>query len=307
MSSKAVTGSSLSRLIWFLNLKPEVLQGWDRNAFKERDKTKRQNYDPIETQRFLFWNSDDGDTGQTLMELQRELKTILKGLLDPESSPTEALKEVLRHISAARLSEFKYVLTSEEKTNRESTGQLVGFVTLLRVAPPSKPKEGRRKPIAATVAISEGNADIPARQNFYRIVDDAIRNDTISEIRCCLYCKTFFVRKGRQLTYCSTPCETKFNNERRIKAGYFKDRTPKKPPAKSGYDVFLDFRTLLLQGSKNNSVERDRARVIAGWLNLDNSDSVGEFKRDCQTLDPEAHWRSIQARLKKRFERYAAI
>jgi hypothetical protein len=138
-----------------------------------------------------------------------------------------------------------------------------GLVTLLRVAPPSKPKEGRRKPIAESVAIGEGRNDIPARQNFYRIIDDAIRNDTISEVRCFLYCETFFLRKGPPTDILfNAVWRLNLNNQRRIKAGYYKHRTSKKLQAKSGYDVFLDFRTLLLQRSKN-SIERDRARVIA--------------------------------------------
>src|SRR4030095_7060976 len=225
MNNRAVKRSDLEHLIWFLNLSEQVIQTWVRDAPKPDAMTKEQEWDWMLMHRRLFMLTGPRDDAQTLIQLRQDLSSDIAALLNPDKSADEALKKLLERIDKMKLAGFRRLLTKEEQLEREKKGYPFSVVDLMRVSPPAPGEKGRRKPIIESLSITEGRYDESARENFYRIVDDAIRNNTISEIRCCLNCATYFLRDGRRLTYCSPSCETKFNNQRRIEAGYFKVRT----------------------------------------------------------------------------------
>ena len=299
MGNEAVTKAHLGRLVWFLNLKDEVLENWDRALAPVGDAWDN---------RFLYWNSSEQDTGESLIKLRNDLRSDIDRLVNPDAPAGEALGKILDRIDALQLVDYKIILTAEKVAEREVKGEPFRTVNLVRVRPPAKGEERRRKPLVETVAFSENRLDENARPNFYRIIDDAIRNDTISDVRRCLSSKTFFLKsKVGGLTYCSKKCETKFNNDRRIKSGYFKDRrsNPETKEAKQSPRIFLQFRTIALNGPKT-SLEREKVESVASWLHFDiDRDSFKKFKLDCQKLAPDAHWRTLRPFLKKRFESYA--
>jgi hypothetical protein len=70
-------------------------------------------------------------------------------------------------------------------------------------------------------AIEEIDYKTSERRTFYRILNDALRQNALRLIRICLNCEKFFLREGRRSTYCSGRCETVFNNKRRTESGYF--------------------------------------------------------------------------------------
>jgi hypothetical protein len=213
-----VNASGLKRLVGFLNLSPEDLETWE--AWK-RD-GKRDRFDGSEkmfTLMSLIYMTGLRDTSETLAKLQQDLSSDILGLLNSDKPVEAALGELLDRIDELKLAGSKKVLKPTEGEKKPFT-----VIDIVRVSPPVGKQQGRRAPTVNRVAVGEYEYDDSAREAFYRIVDHALRNNTISEIRNCLFCEKFFLRDGRRLTYCSPSCETKFNNQRRIEAGYFKDR-----------------------------------------------------------------------------------
>jgi hypothetical protein len=316
MSNGTVNVAGLNRLIWFLNLDRETLQTFNRDT---KPSNGRDNMDREMAHRYLFWNTGDDDNSQTLINLQQDIKDDLKGLLDPGRPASEALQKILDRLDEIKFTGFRKVLTLEEQIAREKKEESFAIITLVRVSPPAEGQKGRRKPIMENLAVGEGRYDFSARENFYRVLDDAIRNNAISEIRCCLNCGKFFRREGSRLTYCSNNkrCETEYNNKRRIEAGYYKNR-PEPPPrdnnlkatkdtptaAKKGYNVFLEFRNLLSKGSKASKDERLQRDFIQQWTNLDVERAARRFMEECKQLDPDKHWRKLERTQKARFESF---
>jgi hypothetical protein len=214
MRKPTVKSSDLKWLVNFLN---EDLSDWDRNANRDR----WDNFDKRMLHTYLSYMTGNRDTSETLAAVQQDISHDVLNLLDPDVPPEEALDRIIDRIEEAKLTGFRRVIQPSEIQN---TGRPYTVVDLLRVHPPATDIKGRRPRKATSVAICEGNYDDSARRSFYRILDGAIRNNTVSTLRNCIHCKKFFLQEGGRITYCSPSCESAWNQKRRTAAGYFKDK-----------------------------------------------------------------------------------
>jgi hypothetical protein len=196
------TVQGLPVLVRFLNMK--TLHYWSRDA-----RLVSVLDDEEMMHRWLFWWTGDKDTAESLLDLQRDLGTDIRRLLDPQIPAETALNDVLDKIDSMNPERSRRV--SPEATEKDHPQ----MVELVRVIPPSDDQKNRQSPRVHTLAVIESQYDKSAREAFYTVLDRAIRNNVVSTIRCCLECGSFFLRKGKRLTYCSEKCETAFNNKRR--------------------------------------------------------------------------------------------
>lgn len=63
-----------------------------------------------------------------------------------------------------------------------------------------------------------------SREILYQILLDAFESGAIERLRTCPQCKIFFVAEDARQLFCSDEHRNEFNNQQRLKSGYFKDR-----------------------------------------------------------------------------------
>lgn len=210
MKKIAVKNYDLRRLVGFLNLEKSKLENFDRAA-------ARPQFDGSDENLFLatvVYMTGFHDNSETLVRLQDDIREHLTRLLNPEIPATKALEQLLQKIDGIDLKGSRAVYNGEVPHYLAPRN-----VEIIRVVPPGPNQKGKQRPKVESIPVVEYEHDDSAEAAFYRIIDAALRNNTISIIRCCLHCKTFFLRTKSRLTYCAktskTSCETAFNNERR--------------------------------------------------------------------------------------------
>ena len=60
-----------------------------------------------------------------------------------------------------------------------------------------------------------------SREVIYHIILDAFKSGSIARFRACPHCKAFFVAEDARQQFCSDEHRNEFNNEQRLKSGYF--------------------------------------------------------------------------------------
>jgi hypothetical protein len=307
MTQKAVNLADLDILVSLLNCKN--LEKFDRESKRRPwDGSARPGFTLSDERLFLRLRYMTGprDNSDTLVKLQQDLRDELLSLLGSQIPAQIAVHQLITKIDGMKLTGFRSVKTPAEI----NSGKPFKTLDVIRVSPPPIVKEkGRQTRTIETVAIEEYCDDFSASDTFYRIVDGALRSDTISTIRNCLNCKNFFLRKGARLTYCSDPCEEAFNRERRTKLKYFRDqmRVKRKPLKKKRKN---EQRTRKWTGGKQlfekvkSICEKPKTQITAQDKDLL---ARVQSRIPLNARDLSRNWSELDVRLRKKYIHYGQV
>lgn len=130
-------------------------------------------------------------------------------------------------------------------------------------------------------AIVERRSGSGPRQRMYEILDMTLRDGSFTHLAICRSCDRFFTKNKKDQACCSTPCNSRFQNARRLREGYFKkqrykNRKLEKDSNKKVYKVRKRDRAAL-DGAKDWY-----ARVAGGWTPA-KKDLDLQFGKDADT------------------------
>jgi hypothetical protein len=282
----------LRRLAGFLNLTDKRLDEFD-------EKDPRPPIDGGEESFVLMalrYMTGTKDTGESLKALRTNIKDHLLALLNPEIAADKAVANLLDRIDGLGLGGFRTLRDEKRHENQPSTN-----VDIIRISPATVTQQGKQPPLVETVAIVEVRYDDSASKSFYRIVDDALQKNTIWQVRNCLHCKKFYI-DSRKLTYCSTPCETAFNNERKRQKRLIqkeeikksKKRQSRKNNETAGRELYQKIQQLLSRRAKLTNEEKRVVQRV--FIRL--SPKARDIKND---------WSQISLDVKKSYARAAEV
>jgi len=92
---------------------------------------------------------------------------------------------------------------------------------------------------------------VTARDYLYWVIRDALLAGVFDRLRICPQCKDFFVADDARQQFCSNEHRNEFNNQQRLKAGYFINR--RKTERKR---ALSRARSLLRQGKLPNEIAK---------------------------------------------------
>jgi len=266
MAKKTVKSSNYSPLpvlIEFLNVEADKLgEAWCPESDVQRRLWSLLTPNNYPWRSKSLPNKPGGAATGDFTALQKELRDDITFLLQPSDLElTERLGALKQKIDKAVVSRDYYYNVEEFSESKEYRRP-----TVVDVA-------GKR------LVIEEVNIDDSPRSSLYRILGDSFNENTFSKIKICRNCEKLFLQEGRRLTYCSTTCETTFNNKRRTRSGYFRDwqrdkrKEEKKKRNSKGKRQMIDSKSFerFLRKAGSKSASKDETDVfpivkkLGGW------------------------------------------
>ena len=146
-------------------------------------------------------------TKEVLIDIQAEVKSDVASLFkcSSDSEIAAKLEAFVRKIDRMSLSSSRYVTARNEIKLEEGSPLNCKWIEIA----------GRE------FGLFEYTDDRTVQKGCYRLINDALQKNTLSQIRVCSHCEKLFLREGRRSVYCSSECEAASTYKRRVESGYF--------------------------------------------------------------------------------------
>ncbi len=158
--------------------------------YKFQETAKKKSQHPFRER----WSIAFGE--KELKVLQQKLTKELKPIMENQNVH-QNLKTLVKTIKDLNFETGLRVWSDAGFRIRKGKGPLVRYTTFDAAQPPNE---------------------------LYDIILSALIDGRFSFLRNCPWCEKFFIVKNLKRRSCSRDCNTKFQNSRRLKSGYFRDR-----------------------------------------------------------------------------------